>query len=139
MSELPERVPLIVLDSYGSPSLLVTHHIKCIVELPSFPNFEWYFSLIDTPKGEDLILGFNFLNHFNPSINWRQGLITFNADHKDSYDPSKSFSNDFISSKSCSALVGDSRTPSFPYSVHIPSLNSHKSILSSRYSRFWRR
>ncbi|MBW0590831.1 hypothetical protein O181_130546, partial [Austropuccinia psidii MF-1] len=61
-----------------------------------------------------------------------QGLITFNADHKDYYYPSKSFSNDFYSSKSCAALVGDSRTASFPYSVHIPSLNSHQSLLSSK-------
>ncbi|MBW0474413.1 hypothetical protein O181_014128 [Austropuccinia psidii MF-1] len=29
-------------------------------------------------------------------------------------------------------LVGDSRAPSFPSSVHIPSLNSHTSLLSSR-------
>ena len=103
-----------------------------MVELPSFPSFEWDFLVIDTPKGEDLILGFDFLNHFNASIDWRQGLITFNADHKAYYDPSKSFSNDFSSAKSCSALVGDSRTPSFPSSVHIPSLNSHMSLLSSR-------
>ncbi|MBW0475110.1 hypothetical protein O181_014825 [Austropuccinia psidii MF-1] len=89
--------------------------------------------VIDTPKGEDLILGFDFLNHFNPFIDWRQGLITFNADHKDYYDPSKYLSNDFSSAKSCEALVGDSRTPSFPSSVHIPSLNSHHSLLSSRY------
>ncbi|MBW0479875.1 hypothetical protein O181_019590 [Austropuccinia psidii MF-1] len=90
------------------------------------------FSVIDTSKGEDLILGFGFLNRFNPSIDWRQGLITFNADHKDCYDPSKSISNDFFSAKSCAALVGDSRTPSFPSSVHIPSLNSHMSLMSSR-------
>ncbi|MBW0538943.1 hypothetical protein O181_078658 [Austropuccinia psidii MF-1] len=61
-----------------------------------------------------------------------QGLITFNADNKDYHDPSKYFSNDFSSAKSCEALVGDSRTPSFPSSVHIPSLNSHHSLLSSR-------
>ncbi|MBW0484652.1 hypothetical protein O181_024367 [Austropuccinia psidii MF-1] len=96
-----------------------------MVELPSFPSFEWDFLVIDTPKGEDLLLGFEFLNHFNPSIDSRQGLITFNSDHKDYYDPSKSFSNYFYSSKSCADLVGDSRTPSFPSSVHIPSLNSH--------------
>ncbi|MBW0497571.1 hypothetical protein O181_037286 [Austropuccinia psidii MF-1] len=90
-----------------------------MVELPSFPSFEWDFLVIDTPKGEDLILGFDFLNHFNPSNDWRQRLITFNS------DPSNSFCNDFSSSKSCAALVGDSRTPSFPSSVHIPSLNSH--------------
>ncbi|MBW0578786.1 hypothetical protein O181_118501 [Austropuccinia psidii MF-1] len=100
-----------------------------MVELPSSPSFEWEIVVIDTPKGEDLILGFDFLNHLNPSIDWRQGLITFNADHKDYYDPSKSFSNDFSSAKSCAALVGDSRTPSFPSSVHIPSLNSHQSLL----------
>ncbi|MBW0463904.1 hypothetical protein O181_003619 [Austropuccinia psidii MF-1] len=103
-----------------------------MVELPSFPRFEWDFLVIDTPKGEDLILGFDFLNHFNPSIDWRQGLITFNSDQKDYYDPSKSFSNDVSSENSCTALVGDSRTPSFPLSAHITSLNSHQSLLSSR-------
>ncbi|MBW0504195.1 hypothetical protein O181_043910 [Austropuccinia psidii MF-1] len=83
---------------------------------------------IDTPKGEDLILGFEFLSHFNTSIYWRQGLITFNSDHKDYSDPSNSFCNDFSSSKSCAALVGDSRTPSFPSSVYIPSMNSSQSL-----------
>ncbi|MBW0508837.1 hypothetical protein O181_048552 [Austropuccinia psidii MF-1] len=103
-----------------------------MVELPSFPSFEWDFLVIDTPKGVDLILGFYFLNHFNPSIDWKKGLITFNADQKDYYDPSNSFSNDFSSSKSCASLVGDSRTPSIPSSVHNPSLNSHQSLPSSR-------
>ncbi|MBW0554616.1 hypothetical protein O181_094331 [Austropuccinia psidii MF-1] len=103
-----------------------------MVYLPSFPSFEWDFLVIDTPKGGDLILGFDFLNHFDPSIDWRQGMITFNDDHKDSYDPSKPFSNDFSSAKSCVALVGDSITPLFASSVHIPSVNSHQSSLSSR-------
>ncbi|MBW0527802.1 hypothetical protein O181_067517 [Austropuccinia psidii MF-1] len=107
-----------------------------MVELPSFPSFEWDFLVIDTPKGEDLILGFDFLNHFNPSIDWRQGLITFNPDHLDYSDPSNSFRNDFSSAKSCAALVGDSRTPSFPSSVHIPSLNSPQSLLSPRAEVF---
>ncbi|MBW0479981.1 hypothetical protein O181_019696 [Austropuccinia psidii MF-1] len=88
--------------------------------------------VIDTPKGKDLILGFEFLNHFNPSIYWRKGLITFNADHKDYYDPSNYLSNDFFSAKSCAALVGDSRTSSFPSSINNPSPNSHQSLLSSR-------
>ncbi|MBW0535347.1 hypothetical protein O181_075062 [Austropuccinia psidii MF-1] len=63
---------------------------------------------------------------------FKQGLITLNFDHKDNYDPSRFFSNDFPSAKSCAALVGDSKAPSFPSSVHIPSLNSHPSLLSSR-------
>ncbi|MBW0477230.1 hypothetical protein O181_016945 [Austropuccinia psidii MF-1] len=98
MSELPEKIPLI-MDSSKSPSLFVTHHTKYMVELPSFPSFEWDFLVIDTPKGEDLILGFDFHNHFNPSIDWRQGLVTFNDDHKDYYDPSSSLSNDFSPAK----------------------------------------
>ncbi|MBW0500100.1 hypothetical protein O181_039815 [Austropuccinia psidii MF-1] len=132
MSELPEKIPLIIMDCSESSSLCVTHHTKYMVELPSFPSFEWDFLVIDTPKGEDLILALEFLNHFNPSIDWRQGLITFKADHNDYYDPSKSFSNDLSCAKSCAALVGYSRTPSFPSSVHIPSFNSHQSLKSSR-------
>ncbi|MBW0502130.1 hypothetical protein O181_041845 [Austropuccinia psidii MF-1] len=58
------------------------------------------------------------------------------ADHKDYHDPSNSFSNDFSSAKSCTALVGDSRTPSIPSSVHIPSFSSHTSLLSSRNEVF---
>ncbi|MBW0492660.1 hypothetical protein O181_032375 [Austropuccinia psidii MF-1] len=136
MSELPENIPLIILDSSESPSLFVTHHTKYMVELPSFPSFEWDFLVIDTPKGEGLILGFDFLNHFKPSIYWRQRPITLNADQKDYYDSSKSFSNDFSSAKSYAVLVGDSRTPSFSSSVHIPSLNFHHSLLSSREEVF---
>ncbi|MBW0575747.1 hypothetical protein O181_115462 [Austropuccinia psidii MF-1] len=127
-SELPEKIPLIILDTSESPSLFVTHHTKYMNELPSFPSFEWDFLVIDTPKGEDIILGFDFLNTFNPSIDWRQGLITFNADHKDYCDPSNSFRNEFFSAKSCAALVCDSRTPPFPSSVHIPSINSPQSL-----------
>ncbi|MBW0554623.1 hypothetical protein O181_094338 [Austropuccinia psidii MF-1] len=87
MSELPEKIPLIILDSSEPPSLFVTHHTEYMVELPSFPSFEWDFLVIDTPKGEDLILGFDFVNNFNPSIDWKKGPITFNADQKDYYDP----------------------------------------------------
>ncbi|MBW0566399.1 hypothetical protein O181_106114 [Austropuccinia psidii MF-1] len=76
-----------------------------MVELPSFPSFEWDFLVIYTPKGEDPVLGFDFLNHFNPSSDWREGLITFNSDNRDYYDFSQSFINDFSSAKSCAALV----------------------------------
>ncbi|MBW0470874.1 hypothetical protein O181_010589 [Austropuccinia psidii MF-1] len=129
MSELPEKIPPIVLDSYESPSSFVTRHTKYMVGLPSFSSFEWEFLVIYTPKGEDLILGFDSLNHFDPSIDWREGLITYNDDHKDYYDTSNSVSNEFSCAKSCAALVGDSRTPSFPSFVHISSLNSHRTLL----------
>ncbi|MBW0467096.1 hypothetical protein O181_006811 [Austropuccinia psidii MF-1] len=132
ISECPEKSCLIIFDYPESPSLFVTHHTKYMVEPPSFPSFEWEFFFIYTPKGEEHILAFDFLNHFNPSTDWRKGLITFNSDNKDYYHPSRSFRSDFSSSKSCEALVCDSRTPSFPSSVCIPSLNSHMSLLSSR-------
>ncbi|MBW0506736.1 hypothetical protein O181_046451 [Austropuccinia psidii MF-1] len=132
MSKLPEKIHLIISDSSESPSLFVTHHTKYMVELPSFPSFEWYFLVIDTPQGEDLMLGFDFLNQFNPSIDWKQGLNIFNAYQKYYHDPSNFFSDDLASAKSCAALVGDSRTPSIASYVHIPSLNSHQSLPSSR-------
>ncbi|MBW0482206.1 hypothetical protein O181_021921 [Austropuccinia psidii MF-1] len=110
MSELPKKITFIILDFSESPSLFLTHHTKYMVEVPSFPSFEWHFLVIDTPKGEDLIFGFDF----------------------DYHDPSTSFSNTFPSAKSCAALVDNPRTPSFPSSVHIPSLNSNTSLLSSK-------
>ncbi|MBW0491987.1 hypothetical protein O181_031702 [Austropuccinia psidii MF-1] len=128
LSELPEKNPLIILDSSESSSLFLTHHTKYKVEFPSFPSFEWDFLGSDTPKGEDLILGFDFITHYNPSIDWRQRLITFNSDHKDYSDPSKSVRNEFSSAKSSAALVGYSRTQSLPSSVYIPSINSPQSL-----------
>ncbi|MBW0551959.1 hypothetical protein O181_091674 [Austropuccinia psidii MF-1] len=93
------------------PSSFVTHHTEYMVEPPSFQIFEWDFLVIGTPKGEDLILGFDFLNHFNTSIDWRKWQITFNTDYKDSSDSFVPLSNDLSSSKTCAELVGDSRTP----------------------------
>ncbi|MBW0473978.1 hypothetical protein O181_013693 [Austropuccinia psidii MF-1] len=60
------------------------------------------------------------------------GSITLKSDHKDYDDPSRSLSNDFSSARSCAPLIGDSRKPSRPSSVHIPSFNSHQSLLSFR-------
>ncbi|MBW0508149.1 hypothetical protein O181_047864 [Austropuccinia psidii MF-1] len=33
----------------------------------------------NSPKGEDLILGYDFLYHFNPIIDWKNGLITYDS------------------------------------------------------------
>ncbi|MBW0476237.1 hypothetical protein O181_015952 [Austropuccinia psidii MF-1] len=43
MSELPEKSHLFILDSNESTSLLITHYTKWVVDLPSFPSFEWDF------------------------------------------------------------------------------------------------
>ncbi|MBW0512451.1 hypothetical protein O181_052166 [Austropuccinia psidii MF-1] len=68
-SQLPEKIPLIILDPSESPSLFVTHHTKYMVELPSFPSFYWDFLVIDTPKilspGQILLqsLAIDFTSH----------------------------------------------------------------------------
>ncbi|MBW0545906.1 hypothetical protein O181_085621, partial [Austropuccinia psidii MF-1] len=79
MSELPEKIHLFILDLNRSPSLFITHYNKWVVDLPSFPSFEWDFFIIDLPKGKDLILGYDFLYHFNPIIDWKNGLITYDS------------------------------------------------------------
>ncbi|MBW0492417.1 hypothetical protein O181_032132 [Austropuccinia psidii MF-1] len=95
MSELPEKIPLFSLDSNESISLFITHYTKWVVDLPSFPSFEWDFFIIDSPKGEDLILGYDFLYHFNPIIDWKNGLITYDSSHKYYSGIISSTSNDF--------------------------------------------
>ncbi|MBW0517849.1 hypothetical protein O181_057564 [Austropuccinia psidii MF-1] len=132
MSELPEKIPLFILDSNESTSLFITHYTKWVVDLPSFPSFEWDFFTIDSPKGEDLILGYDLLYHFNPIIYWKNGLITYDSSHKDSSGIISSTSNDFSTAVNSVALVGELKTPSLPSSVHIPSVIPSQSLLPSR-------
>ncbi|MBW0590914.1 hypothetical protein O181_130629 [Austropuccinia psidii MF-1] len=127
MSELPKKIPLFILDSNESTSLFITHYTKWVVDLPSFPSFEWDFFIIDSPKGEDLILGYDFLYHFNPIIDWKNGLITY-----DSSGIISSTSNDFATAVNSVALVGELKTPSLPPSVHIPSIIPSQSLLPLR-------
>ncbi|MBW0514737.1 hypothetical protein O181_054452 [Austropuccinia psidii MF-1] len=137
MSELPEKIPLIILDSSVSSSLFVTHHTEYMVELPSFPIFEWDFLVIDTTKEEDPILGFDFLNQFNPSIDWKQGLITFNADQKYYSDPSHSFSNDLSSANHAQAWLGILEYHHFHLlSIFLPLIAiCHYYLLEMKYSK----
>ncbi|MBW0563058.1 hypothetical protein O181_102773 [Austropuccinia psidii MF-1] len=107
MSELPEKIPLFILDYNESPALFITHYTKWVVDLPSFPSFEWDFFIIDSPKGEDLILGYDFLFHFNPIIDWKNGLITYDSGHKDSSGIIPSTSNGLATAVNSAALVGE--------------------------------
>ncbi|MBW0490724.1 hypothetical protein O181_030439 [Austropuccinia psidii MF-1] len=117
MSELPEKIPLFILDSNESTSLFITHYIKWVVDLPSLPSFQWDFFIIDSPKGEDLILVYDLLYHFNPIIDWKKGFITYY-----SCGITSSTSNDFATAVNSVALVGEIKTPLLPPSVHIPSI-----------------
>ncbi|MBW0516870.1 hypothetical protein O181_056585 [Austropuccinia psidii MF-1] len=132
MSELPKNIPLFILDSNESTSLFITNYTKWVVELPSFPSFEWDFFILDSPKGEELILGYDFLYHFNPIINWKHGLITYDSNNKGSSGIISSASNDFATAVNSVALVCELKTPSLPPSVHIPSIIPCQSLLPSR-------
>ncbi|MBW0508206.1 hypothetical protein O181_047921 [Austropuccinia psidii MF-1] len=132
ISELPEMIPLFILDSNESTSLFITHYAKWVVYFPSFPTFEWDSFIIDSLKGEDLILGYDFLYNFNGIINWKNGLITYDSSHKYSSGIVSSTSNDFATSVNSVALVGELETPSLPPSVHIPSIIPSQSLFPSR-------
>ncbi|MBW0489482.1 hypothetical protein O181_029197 [Austropuccinia psidii MF-1] len=136
MSELPEKIPLFILDSNESPSFLITHYTKWVADLPSFPSFECRFFIRDSPKGEDLILGYDFLYHFNPIIYWKNGFITYDSSHKESIGIKPSASNSLATALNSVALVGEIKTPSLPSSVHIPSIIPSQSLLQSGYEVF---
>ncbi|MBW0552558.1 hypothetical protein O181_092273 [Austropuccinia psidii MF-1] len=88
--------------------------------------------MINSPKGEESILGYDFLYHFNPIIDWKNRLITYDSSHKDSSGINSSTSNDLATSVNSVALVGELETPSLPSSVHIPSIIPSQSLLQSR-------
>ncbi|MBW0551256.1 hypothetical protein O181_090971 [Austropuccinia psidii MF-1] len=132
MSELPEEIPLFFLHSKKSPALFITHYTKWVVDLPSFPTFEWDFFIIDSPKGEDLILGYEFFYHLNLIIDWKNGLINYDYSHKDFGGIISSASNALATAVNSAALVGELKTPSLPSCVHIPSIKPSKSFIQSR-------
>ncbi|MBW0534505.1 hypothetical protein O181_074220 [Austropuccinia psidii MF-1] len=129
MPELPENIPLFILDSNESPCFFITHYTKWVVDLPLFPSFEWDFFIIDSPKGEDLILGYDFLYHVNPIIDWKNRSITYDSSNKDSSGIKSSSSNALATAVNNVALVGEHKTPSLPSSVHIHSIMPSQSLL----------
>ncbi|MBW0478375.1 hypothetical protein O181_018090 [Austropuccinia psidii MF-1] len=108
------------------------HYTKCVVYLPSFPSFEWDFFIIDSPKGEELILGYYLLYHFNTIIYWKNGLITYDSSHKDSSCISLATGNDFPTDFNSVPLVDELDKPSLAFSVHIPPIIPSQSLLPSR-------
>ncbi|MBW0502260.1 hypothetical protein O181_041975 [Austropuccinia psidii MF-1] len=99
-------------------------------------SFEWDFFIIDSPKGEDLILGYDFLYHFNPIIDWKNGMNTYDSSHNYSSGIKYSASNALATSVNSVSLLGEFKTASLPSSVHIPSIIPSQSFLKSRYEVF---
>ncbi|MBW0467512.1 hypothetical protein O181_007227 [Austropuccinia psidii MF-1] len=132
MSDLPEKIPLFILDPNECTCFFITHYTKWVVDLPSFPSFEWDFFIIDSPKGEDPIFGYDLLYHFNPITDWENGFIAYDSNYKDSISISSSNSNDLASALNSVSLVGELKAPSIPPSVHIPYIIPSQSLLQSR-------
>ncbi|MBW0538969.1 hypothetical protein O181_078684, partial [Austropuccinia psidii MF-1] len=86
----------------------------------------------DSPKGEYIILGYDFLYHFDPIIDWKNELITYDSNHKDYSGINSSTSSDFATAVNSVPLVGEIKTPFLPPSVHIPSIIPSQSLISSR-------
>ncbi|MBW0501558.1 hypothetical protein O181_041273 [Austropuccinia psidii MF-1] len=59
------------------------------------------------PKGKDLLLGYDFLYHFNPIIHWKNELSTYDYNHKDSSGTNSSPSNYFATAVNSVALVDE--------------------------------
>ncbi|MBW0463145.1 hypothetical protein O181_002860 [Austropuccinia psidii MF-1] len=87
---------------------------------------------IDSPKGEDLISGYDFLYHLNTIIHWKNGFITNDASYKDSSGINPFTINDFAISDSSVSLFGELNTTSLPSSLHIPFIMPSQSLLPSR-------
>ncbi|MBW0468085.1 hypothetical protein O181_007800 [Austropuccinia psidii MF-1] len=100
--------------------------------IADFRSFEWDFFIIDSPKGEDLILGYDFLYHFNQIIDCKHRLITYDSSQENTSGMTASASNDFATAVKSVALVGELKIPSLPPSVHIPSIIPSQSLLPSR-------
>ncbi|MBW0558808.1 hypothetical protein O181_098523, partial [Austropuccinia psidii MF-1] len=90
----------------------------------------------NSPKEEDLILCYDFLHHFNPIIDCKNGLITYDSSHKDSSGINSYTSNDLATAVNGVALVGELKTLSLPSSVHIPYIMRFHSLLLSRDKGF---
>ncbi|MBW0570729.1 hypothetical protein O181_110444 [Austropuccinia psidii MF-1] len=88
--------------------------------------------MIDSPKGEDLILGYDFLHHFNPIIYLKNALITYTFSNKDSSSIIISTSNDYATTINLVDVVDELKTPSLPSSVHIPPIIPPQSLLPLR-------
>ena len=74
-----EPFPIFLVSSSTKPSYWVLKKAKWFFDFPSFPNFEWDLFVLDAPGMDDTILGHDFLVHWNPDVNWKEGVINLRA------------------------------------------------------------
>ncbi|MBW0502074.1 hypothetical protein O181_041789 [Austropuccinia psidii MF-1] len=87
------------------------------------------FFIRDSTKGEDLILGYDFLDHLNPIMSQKNGLISYDSSHKDCCGINSSTISIFATAINSDSLVGELKTTSLPSSVHIQCIKPSESLL----------
>ena len=75
-SPLEKKIPLFTYHSSLQPMQWLLKKALWTFHITSFPVFDWECLVIDATGKDDAILGYDFLNHWNPDINWTEGLIT---------------------------------------------------------------
>ena len=92
-------------------------------KISSFPIFSWECLVIDATGNDDAILGYDFLTHWNPDINWSEGLIIPRAlpPAAPIELPSSSSSQEPVSLRS---LIAMSSNGSLPDDLHPPGNSS---------------
>ncbi|KAI9627638.1 hypothetical protein KEM48_012100 [Puccinia striiformis f. sp. tritici PST-130] len=74
-SALEKPIPLFSYSSSSEPMQWLSKKTLWTFKISSFPTFTWECFVIDATGNDDAILGYDFLTHWNPDINWSEGLI----------------------------------------------------------------
>ena len=75
---MPLASPLLIyaFDSAMEPCCLLTEGTTWLFDLPNFHRLKWPVLVVDSTNMDNTVLGYDFLWHWNPIINWHEGLIT---------------------------------------------------------------
>ena len=88
-----ERFPIFLVSSSSQPSYWVSKKARWTFNFSSsFPIFEWDLYVLDTPGMDDTILGHDFLVHWNPDVDWGEGVINLRTNPTQSTNLSSSIS-----------------------------------------------
>ncbi|KAI9605280.1 hypothetical protein H4Q26_003262 [Puccinia striiformis f. sp. tritici PST-130] len=118
-SALEKPIPLFSYSSSSEPMQWLSKKTLWTFKISSFPIFSWECLVIDATGNDDAILGYDFLTHWNPDINWSEGLIIPCALPPEAPIklPSSSFSQESVSLRS---LIAMSSNGSLPDDLHPP-------------------
>ncbi|KAI9617158.1 hypothetical protein KEM48_004947 [Puccinia striiformis f. sp. tritici PST-130] len=117
------RKPLLKSPSSSSePMQWLSKKTLWTFKISSFPIFSWECLVIDATGNDDAILGYDFLTHWNPDINWSEGLIIPRA--LPPAAPIKLLSSSSQEPVSLRSLIAMSSNGSLPDDLHPPGNSS---------------